>query len=159
VETIQTILSKLNLQFLEGAKVLHGLSNPVLRQHDGRVVIAVFGFVYEKAHFDANQLPRPAYWMTAGLETGEPAEEIDCLDRDFSEESFDGLYSMENPGAMKASQEAFEALFALFDSVRDSLVTKGVPDMDKYAEYMDKMLALAPPAYHVFYRELDSLGV
>jgi len=154
MENLKTIMSQLNRQFLGGSKIPHGMSNPILRKQDGQYVIAVFFYTYKKEHLDAKRLPRPKYWMVADIETGKLIKENSCQDTDFSKQSFEELYSMEKPDLIKPTPEYFNELFKLFDEVRDSLIKTGTFNSDKYFEYMNKMLALVPPSYHIFYSEL-----
>jgi hypothetical protein len=155
VENIQTVLTQLNRRFLGGAKIPHGMSNPVLRKHGDRYAIAVFFYTYKKEHLDAKQLPRPRYWMLADIDSGAPIAENDCREADFSGQALDALYSSANPDAKKPAPDFFDDLFALFDAVRASALESGAPDKEKYAAYLNAMLALVPPAYRIFYRELS----
>jgi hypothetical protein len=157
MDSIKTILPQLNRQFLKGAKIPHGMSNPVLCKYNGRYVIATFFYTYNKGHLDANRLPRPTHWMAAELESGNLIKEISCHEIDFSKQPYGELYSMEKPDSEKPGQEYFDALFKLFDEVREDLVKSGVLDAGKYGEYLDKMLTVVPRSYHVFYHELSEV--
>ncbi|MCX6055111.1 MAG: hypothetical protein NTZ74_09405 [Chloroflexi bacterium] len=155
MENINIIVSQLNRQFLGGAKIPHGMSNPVLRKYNGQFVIATFFYTFKKEHLDAKLLPRPTYWMVADIDTGKLIEDISCLGSDFSNQSFNELYLMEMPDSITPTPEYFEELFRIFDEVRYLLMKNGVLDFGKYSEYMTKMLAVVPPSYHIFYRELS----
>ena len=155
MENIKTIMSQLNRQFLGGSKIPHGMSNPVLRKQDDKYVIAVFFYTYKKEHLDAKQLPRPKYWTVADVETGKLLKENSCQDVDFSKQSFEELYSTEKLVSINPTPEYFSELFKLFNEVRDSLINTDKFESEKYSEYMDKMLAIVPPSYRIFYNELS----
>lgn len=157
MDSIKTILSQLNRQFLKGAKIPHGMSNPVLCKYNGQYVIATFFYTYKKEHLDANHMPRPSYWMVAELESGKLIKEISCQEIDFSKQPNEQLYSMEKPDSEKPKPEYFDDLFKLFDEVRERLAKSGILDAEKYKEYVNKMLMVVPTAYHVFYHELSEV--
>jgi len=155
MESITTIISQLNRQFLGGAKIPHGMSNPVIRKYNGHYVIATFFYSYKKEHLDSKQLPRPKYWMVADIFTGDLIEEISCQDSDFSKQSFTQLYTIEKSDPLRPTPEYYKELFSLFDEVRSSLMKNGNLDFNKYNDHMTKMLAIVPVSYQIFYRELS----
>jgi len=157
MDNIKTIMSQLNRQFLKGAKIPHGMSNPVLCKYEGQYVIATFFYTYKREHLDSNQMPRPTFWMVAELESGKLIKEISCEETDFSTQPYDVLYSMEKPDSERPKPEYFDDLFKLFDEVREQLLVNGIFDTDKYNEYKKMMLALVPVAYHVFYHQLSEV--
>ena len=157
MESIKGILSQLNRKFLNGAKIPHGMSNPVIREHDGRYVIATFFYLYNREHLAAKQIPRPGYWMIAEVESGEMIQEVSCKDNDFSKQPFDELYSTERLDSWKSDADYTEKMFMMFEDVRLSLIESNSLNKDKYDEYMKMVLAMVPVSYHVFYRELSGV--
>ena len=68
---IRTIIRELGRVILDGAKVPHILSNPVMRKENGKWYIAFFVTFYNKWNWDKLKMPRPSYWALVDVETGE----------------------------------------------------------------------------------------
>lgn len=71
MKDIRTIIRELGRVILDGAKVPHTLSNPVMRKENGKWYIAFFVTFYNKWNWDKLKMPRPAYWALVDVETGE----------------------------------------------------------------------------------------
>ncbi len=142
---------------LEGRKVPHGVSNPVLRRTEDGVCLAFFVYVYTKSHLDSLRMPRPSLWILADVRTGKILRRIPCGEEDFSSQPADKLYSVAYPERPAAGAGEFERLFRNLDAIRAQLCETGELDGTAYAEYLSEMLCLVPPGYRVFYKELSSV--
>lgn len=142
---------------LEGKKLPHGVSHPVLRREDGTLYLAFFVYLYQKKHLDANEMPRPALWLLADLTTGQIVRRHTCVRRDFSQQPRDLVCSMDYPERPADSAGRCAALYERLDGLRMACARGGEPDRDAYGVYLDGILELTPPAYRVFYRELSAL--
>ena len=151
------IFQTVSAQALQGKKLPHGISNPVLRREDGKLYLAFFVYLYQKRNLDEGKLPRPSSWLLTDLISGEIVNRFSCVNRDFSSQPEGSLYSIAYPDKPKFSQEQFGALYEKLDRVRDRYVKTGQLDAQAYQAYFDQMLELVPPAYRVFYRELSRL--
>lgn len=158
MESIKTVVQKLNAKALGGAKIPHGISNPVLRKSEGRVFISAFVYIYGRENLQNNKMPRPVHWMLADIETGDLVKDWDCRENDFSRASFDEVYDLNDPLVKKPTRADFEEIYSLIDSVREKYVTQGVFDEKMYAEYLDRILEVTPSNYRRFYRELSALA-
>ena len=151
------VYQKIRPLALGGAKVPHGMSNPVLRNRNGRLCIAFFVYTYTRGELQNGAVRRPSSWITADLVTGELLERIPCSAEDFSDASNTEYFSTQNPNADKATREYYLKTYALLDSVRKTVAETGSFPNDVYAEYMRSMFVAVPPAYHRFYRELSNV--
>lgn len=142
---------------LGGAKIPHGISNPVIREHRGAYTICYFVYTLTHDQMKSKQYPRPSEWLAVDIKEGDLIARISCADEDFSQEPAGKVYSIDRTGCVEPTETYYKVLDTLFDTARASIVFSGEPDMRSYEAYFDKMLAITPKAYRVFYRELTSL--
>lgn len=149
--------ANLNLQrtILNGAKIPHSVSQPVLRQEDGKWYLASFVFFYNREDIQIGMVNRPTVWALADLETGQLIREMQTKEREFSEASYDEKYSVRSDAEYDTSREYYDAAFAVLDTVREELLKTGNLNEEAYRNYMEKILANIPKAYQRFYRELS----
>lgn len=153
---IQDIDVVLSTQIAPGIRVPHASSAPLLRLHDGQLVIAEFLFVYTGRDIEAAELERPSYWAVAEIASGELIERFDCRQRDFSKEQFGTRYSIDYEPDQVFDDEYVAESFRLLDQVRLGYLNDGAVDAMTYGDYFDRVLAAVAPAYRVFYNELGS---
>ncbi len=149
--------ANLNLQrtILNGAKIPHSISQPVLRQEDGKWYLASFVFFYNREDIQTGMVNRPTVWALADLETGQLIREMQTKKQEFSEASYDEKYSVRADAKYDTSREYYDAAFAVLDTVREELLKTGNLNEEAYRNYMEKILANIPKAYQRFYRELS----
>jgi hypothetical protein len=157
VKAIREVLASLKPKALGGVKIPHGMSNPVLRSVDGKVVIAVFIYTYNKENLDKGMMPRPAYWMTSDIATGEMLEHIDCRKNDFSGQSYDKLYSMTATKRGTVTAADFAELYGTLDAVRKEYAEAGNINKGLYDKYLNRILEITPDEYAVFYKDLSNI--
>ncbi len=77
----------LNLQrtILNGVKISHSVSQPVLRQEAGKWYLASFIFFYNREDIQTGMVNRPTVWALADLETGQLIREMQTKEQEFSE--------------------------------------------------------------------------
>jgi hypothetical protein len=155
--TTKEILANLKLKALGGAKIPHGVSNPVLRKIGEKVVIAVFIYTYKKENLDTRMMPRPSYWMIADIESGELIEHFNCSQNDFSSLSFDKLYSSKSSKNKTITNEYFNEAYNLFDNLRIYYKENKTVDVLMYNKYMEMIFSVVPDEYVVFYQELSNI--
>ena len=154
---IRNVVMKMNAKALGGAKIPHSLSNPVLRTENNKIYIAVFVYTYGRENLQQKKMPRPIHWIIADIETGEPVQEFDCREKDFSAAEFDGLYDLQDPDVKRPSREDIAAIYALLDSIRTEYLEQGVCNIEAYGRYLESILEITPASYRRFYRELSNL--
>ena len=142
---------------LGGAKIPHGISNPVLRRIKDKVAICYFVYAYSRENMESKQYPRPCEWLELDIEDGTLIARNDCSQIDFSAQSGDSLYSLAASADGKATLDTFRILDMLFDTVRASIVFGGKMDLGSYKGYMKKLLGITPSDYRVFYEELSNM--
>lgn len=137
-----------------GGKIPHGISNPVLRMHGGKLCLAFFAYSYTRQNLEQGMMPRPSRWLVAELDSGSLIEEISCGKTDFSDAPEKQLCSTANPNP-PMSPEMFRRIYGVLDEVRNGYKQTGKLDTAAYETYFEAMLQAVPPSYHRFYRELS----
>ncbi|MCD8361673.1 MAG: hypothetical protein LUC98_01720 [Lachnospiraceae bacterium] len=138
-----------------GAIIPHEISGPVIRMEDGNCVVAYFCYGYTYQDIQKMELRRPSEWLLLDPSTGELIAENYCQEKDFSSESFNSRYSMEDESRVDADDEWLDEMDQLFEQVRTDLVKNGGFDGETYRRYLEKLLSITPESYRVFYRELS----
>lgn len=154
---IKEVLNGLKMKALGGAKIPHGMSNPVLRRLKDKVVIATFIYTYNKENLESKKMPRPTYWMAADIETGELIGHFTCKQAEFSNQPYDRLYAAIPPDKVKATPEYFANLYKIFDGVREGYIQSEKVDRKSYGDYLEKILAIVPVEYGPFYKDLSNI--
>lgn len=140
---------------LQGAKIPHRVSMPVLRNQDGGYCLAAFIFTFTREELESGRIHRPTYWMTADIQTGEDIKEYSCKERDFSDEPFDSLYFVKEQSQVPLTKEYYAETYALLDQVRKALIAGHPLPKEQYAAYLDRVLETIPTAYRLFYAQLS----
>lgn len=154
MKDIRTIIRELGRTILEGVKVPHTISNPVLRKENGKWYIAFFVAFYKSWNFDRLEMPRPSYWALVDVETGELIERYNCREKDFSSASFDDLIDISNPHRKQFTKEDIDELDRRFDNLRNACILND-DNIDRlYGLYLGKLFELTPVNYQKFYIEL-----
>lgn len=150
-----TVNSMLHRNILNGSKVPHSTSWPVIFCECGKYYLAVFVFFYTRDDIQAGMVNRPEVWAVADLETGEIIKEYQCKDKDFSDADFDERYNIRSNGQYDTSKQYYDDAFAILDSVREKLITTGHFYKIEYQYYLNKILGNIPKSYQRFYRDLS----
>ncbi len=147
----------LNLQrtILNGVKISHSVSQPVLRQEAGKWYLASFIFFYNREDIQTGMVNRPTVWALADLETGQLIREMQTKEQEFSEAAYDKKYCVRADAKYDTSREYYDVAFSVLDTVREELLRTGNLNEEMYRNYMEKILANIPKAYQRFYRELS----
>lgn len=153
---IKEINQKAKKIMLENIKLPSGISNPVIRKVDGQYYISYFSYVFNKQNLQEKKYKRPNRWLIVDIQTGELVAKYNCEDNDFSKEQFDKLFSMDDPDIKKPSEEYFDVMDNLFDTVRASIVFGKKMDDVTYKAYLGNLYAITPKDYVTFYKELSS---
>ena len=140
---------------LEGKKVPHSTSNPVIIDDEGKYYLAVFVFFYSREDIEAGVVERPTMWAVADIETGEVIKEYDTKEKDFSDAPYDVKYNVRSDAKYDTSKEYYDKAFEILDSVREKLISTGKLYKAEYQAYLDRILANIPKDYQRFYRDLS----
>lgn len=140
---------------LNGAKVPHSTSYPVIRNEGGRYYLAVFTFFYSRRNIEAGSIKRPTIWAIADIETGEIVRKYETKEREFSDASYDVEYKIRSDVQYDTSKEYYEKAFSILDSVRARIINDGKFYKGEYQYYLDRILANIPEAYRRFYTDLS----
>mgnify|MGYP004471602419 FL=1 len=153
--SIKEINQKAKSLMLKDMKLPSGISNPVIREMNGQYYISYFSYVYGKQNIQEKKYNRPNKWIIVDIKTGELIAEYNCNENDFSQASFDKLYSMYDPDVKKPSEEYFLVMDNLFDTVRASIVFGKKIDEVTYKAYLENLYAITPREYITFYKDLS----
>jgi hypothetical protein len=151
------IINKIASQALEGRKIPHRISEPVIRKHEGIYVLAFFISFYTKENVQNKTSKRPAIWLTADIKCGEIINRYNCSLFDFCKESFDTVYSVKVDTSIVINKEYYEKQYLLLDKIREKIVLDNVVDTKLNTEYMERILNIVPDEYRIFYTELNVL--
>ena len=140
---------------LNGIKVPHSTSQPVLYLDNGTYYLAYFSFFFTKEDIEAGAVDRPTMWAIADIKTGEIVKEFETKERDFSDAPYDVKYNVRSDAQYDTSKEYYEKAFEILDSVRDKLINTGKLYRAEYQFYLDRILANIPKDYQRFYTDLS----
>lgn len=112
------IYNRLLNQILDGKKIPHSTSQPVLHKEEEKYYLAVFVFYYTRGDIEQGMVDRPSTWAIADIETGEIIKMYETKDKDFSDASYDVKYNVHTDGEYDTSKEYYDKAFTILDSVR-----------------------------------------
>lgn len=149
------INSYIQKNILDGTKIPHSTSYPVLFKEGSKYYLSVFVFFFSREDIEAGAVDRPTLWAIADIETGEIIEERDSKKIDFSDASYDMKYNVRVDGQYDTSKKYYDEAFVILDSVRSKLISTGKLYRAEYQYYLDKIIANIPKEYQRFYRDLS----
>ncbi len=149
------IFKKLTQTVLNGVKIPHNISQPVIFHEDGKFYLAVFVFFYSKEDIQTGAVDRPTMWAITDIETGEIIKEYETKEKEFSDAPYDVKYNVRSDAQYDTSKEYYDKAFAILDSVREKLISSGKLYSLEYKAYLDRILANIPQEYQRFYRDLS----
>lgn len=155
MELAKNITINLSKCIINGIKIPHSTSQPVIYQENGKYFLAVFVFFYTREDIEAGAVDRPTLWAIADIETGEIIEERDSKKIDFSDASYDAKYNVRADRQYDTSKKYYDEAFAILDSVRSKLISTGKLYRAEYQYYLDKIIANIPKEYQRFYKDLS----
>ena len=145
-----------NDNILDGIKVPHIISKPVIHKEGNIYSLAVFVTFYTRADYSNRVLNRPTVWALIDFENGDVVEKRSCNELEFSDASYSKKYDIKSDGCMPFRSEKYYAeAFAILDAVRRELLDRDVLDEEKYRSYLDMILEDTPEGYRRFYNELS----
>ncbi len=157
MKTISEFNNIARSEALGGAKVPHGISNPVLRSVDGIIRVCYFVYLFDKKALDTGLYRRPVEWLALDMESGRLVGRYSCAKNDFSQESADKTYSLKDDSIAKPDDAFYAVLNRLFETCCASVLFANALDETTYAGYMNSVLSITPQDYRVFYKELSRL--
>lgn len=153
--TIKEINQRVQSSVFSGAKVPHGVSNPVIHREEDTYYISYFVYVYDKKNIDTGEYQRPIQWILVDIKDGGIEKTYDCYVKDFSNQRFDKLYSLVDTSIKRPDNSYFDVMDNLFDTVRASIAFGGAIDEASYKAYLSSLMAITPSEYKIFYSELS----
>ena len=153
---IREVKDILDHEALEGRKIAHGISSPVVICIDDVYVLAAYLFLYTSAQLRDKMIGRPSKWIIADLKTGHVLHRYDCFNVDFSDAPADRLYSIVPEADRNISDEYYHHTDELIDKVRADLLAGRGFDVDTHTEYVRLINANWPREYRRFLTDLAS---
>ena len=151
------IVKKIKGEVFGGAKIPHGISNPVLRLYNEKLYIAFFVYTFNKDNISKNEYQRPLSWVLADISDGAIIKEFECKLYDFSDESFDEVYSFTDSSHDKPDIEYITAVYSLLDAIRTEYIENNNINLNEYNNYIESIKSITPLSYRVFYDELNGV--
>lgn len=151
-EEVSSIIKR---DILGGAKTPHSTSLPVLRMHNGELCFAAFLFYFNREEIQSGKCQRPSMWVIADLKTGKIIERYDCIEKEFSDASYDVKYDISADSSYNASKEYYEKLFNILDMVRIEFLETGKLNEELYGDYLKMLQSTTPKEYQRFYVDLS----
>lgn len=139
---------------LNGAKVPHQVSQPVLKMHNDNLCFGFFVFFYNRSDLVSKKIPRPSMWATVDIKTGEIIQTLSCEVVDFSDATYNRRYDISSDGITPISRVEWEQIYTLMDAVRAELFVTGRINDRLYGQYLDKILFSIPEDFRRFYLDL-----
>ena len=141
----------------DGAKIPHGIANPVLAIFSGRVCVCYLVYTYSKQEVDQKIAPPPSQKIFMDIITGTVIAIDGCCDPyyDINNEHSRYSYSAASCGLRATSVEYFHQMHSLFEQVCQQYADGYGIDMDTYQIYLSMLYAITPMGYCDFYRELE----
>lgn len=142
---------------LGGAKVPHGISNPVLRLVDGTIRVCYFVYLFDKEALETGLYRRPVEWLALDMKSGDLVGRYSCAKNDFSQEPANKEYLLKDSSVTKPDKAFYAVLNRLFETACASVLFAGTLDEATYEGYLSKVLSITPQDYRVFYEDLSQL--
>src|SRR5574344_805663 len=109
MKTIEDIMKYVNDNILDGIKVPHIVSNPVIHKEGNIYSLAVFVTFYTRADYSNRVLDRPTVWALIDIEDGSTIEKRSSKKIDFSDASYNMKYSIRTEDGMPFCSEKYYA--------------------------------------------------
>ncbi len=155
---IKDIVNSWNYDILNGQKVPHRVSAPVLREIDDQIYLAAFVFPCNKEQLISEKIERPNMWIIANIKTGEIVERYSCAKKDFSNYTYYELYDISPKKLPPVPSNYWETIYSTLDIVREQYITTGQLNVLLYTNYLFHVLRQTPEAYKVFYKDLSFIN-
>lgn len=136
----------------------HRVSDLVLRVYEGKLQLAAFIYFYTNEEAAQYRLPRPSEWVVLDFISGEPIKKIKCTDEEFSDASYDMLYSVPIEDEYDLSPEYYRETYSILDDVRMGVMEGKRLDKRKYTLYLKAIMKNTPHEYRRFFTDLSNLG-
>lgn len=149
------ILSNIYNDILDGKKVPHQLSDPVIYCEDDIFYFAVFVYFFTSSDIKNGMIKRPTMWVLCDFENGKIIEKRYTKNKEFSDADYETKYSIIPDHPIVVSRKMHEEILDILDSVREKAIKTGILCMDDYKNYMDKLLETIPIGYQRFYKDLS----
>ena len=156
IEESSRVYQNIMATILDGKKIPHSTSRPVIRYVEGIPYLAVFVFFFSKHDIKENRVNRPDMWALADISDGRILNRYDCREKDFSSASFDVQYPLSAPAEDFNPLKYNRTLDSLLDSIRYELLTKKRLNSLLYSQYMELLIKYMPTSYHRFFFELSN---
>lgn len=141
----------------DGAKIPHGIANPVLAVFSGQVCVCYLAYAYTKKDIDDKIVPPPSKEVFMDIVSGGVIAIEQCFDPkyDRDDETSRKFYSSATCGLRSVAAGYLDEMHGLFEQVCQTYADEGVIDMNKYQLYLSMLYAITPVGYCEFYREIE----
>ncbi len=153
--TLQEMMKKIGTYALGGAKVPHGVSNPVFRKtEDGTYAVAAFVFTFDREMLKNKTAHAPCEWILVNPADGALLQRISCSEQPFSSCGGDTV-DLRAESDQPFSKEYGMHTISLFDAVLKKYTQQQVFDKGLNDAYMYMMLGPVSVGLKPYYRDLN----
>lgn len=152
-----SLMGLVNKNIINGEKIPHSVSRPVLYKDADALYLAVFVFFYNREDIENGAVDRPTLWALADISSGEIVKRYQSKDKDFSNSSYDKKYNVRSDKKYDTSKEYYERAYGLLDKIREHYLKSGEILNEDYEKYIQLILANIPDDYKRFYNDLSHI--
>lgn len=156
-DSMSDVWNRITANILNGQKIPHSVSRPVLYRNDDTLCLAVFVFFYNREDIENGAVDRPTLWALADLSSGKIMERFQSRDKDFSDAPYDKKYNVRSDKKYDTSKEYYVRAYDILDKVREHYLKTGEILTADYDQYIQLVLANIPDDYKRFYKDLSRI--
>lgn len=149
------ITDNIRRNVLNGLKIPHQMSFPVLYKKKNNFYLAVFVYFYGIKELINGKASRPTLWAIADLDTGKIIHRYNTMEKDFSSASYNQKYNIITKNCPTNIFETRISLFTMLDKVIHSIRENGEPDLATYKTYLNTVIDSVPAEFERFYLDLS----
>ena len=152
-----SLMGLVKKNIINGEKIPHSVSRPVLYMDADALYLAVFVFFYNREDIENGAVDRPTLWALADISSGEIVKRYQSKDKDFSNASYDKKYNVRSEKKYDTSKEYYIKAYEILDKVRNHYFKTGEVLAADYDQYIQLILANIPDDYKRFYTDLSRI--
>lgn len=155
MKSLVEINKSFQYSILNGVKIPHKISFPVIHKENNKYYLAVFLFFFTENDINNSNIDRPSFWSIADFESGEILETFDCSKKDFSSAKYNKKYSIISDIKYETTPQYYIDAFKILENVRENFIENNIIDKVEYDKYLYKIISNVPENYRRFYTELS----
>lgn len=142
---------------LDGEKVPHGTSQPVIYQDpaDKKYYLAAFVFFFSQDDIRKGMISRPSLWAIYDIDNGDMIRRFYTKDKEFSDAPYNVKYDIHADAKYDTSVSYYNEAYHILDQVREKIISEGKLDRKLYDDYLRRVASNNPKSYQRFFYDLS----